>query len=189
MRFSKEDKISMYHMYQKRYGYSETKEYYPIEKGNFYYLVRILNRYGIAWLNRPHRKWTREEKLNAIMRVLTNHEANIEVSMDLGLSSTGMLSNWIRDYRKNGYNVINRPIGKPRKKTITKHNQKKINIMENFFSVMKREMFYGYENLYKSASDLIQTIHQYIHYYNNDRIKVKLKGLSPVQYRTQSLVA
>ena len=61
-------------------------------------------------------------------------------------------------------------------------------MMENFFSVMKREMFYGYENLYKSASDLIQTIHQYIHYYNNDRIKVKLKGLSPVQYRTQSRV-
>ena len=49
-------------------------------------------------------------------------------------------------------------------------------MMENFFSVMKREMCYGYENLYKSASDLIQTIHQYIHYYNNDRIKVKLKG-------------
>lgn len=62
-------------------------------------------------------------------------------------------------------------------------------MVENFFSVLKREMFYGYENLYKSASDLIQTIHQYIYYYNNDRIKVKLKGLSPVQYRTQSLVA
>ena len=62
-------------------------------------------------------------------------------------------------------------------------------LMENFFSVMKREMFYGYEGLYKTASDLIQTIHQYIHYYNNERIKVKLKGLSPVQYRTQSLVA
>ncbi|MFZ6680175.1 IS3 family transposase, partial [Undibacterium sp. Tian12W] len=27
----------------------------------------------------------------------------------------------------------------------------------------------------------------YIHYYNHDRIKVKLKGLSPVQYRIQSL--
>ncbi|MCL7717957.1 IS3 family transposase, partial [Actinobacillus pleuropneumoniae] len=27
----------------------------------------------------------------------------------------------------------------------------------------------------------------YIHYYNNERIQVKLKGLSPVQYRTQSL--
>ncbi|MDT1852721.1 IS3 family transposase, partial [Acinetobacter baumannii] len=28
---------------------------------------------------------------------------------------------------------------------------------------------------------------QYIHYYNHDRIKVKLNGLSPVQYRTQSV--
>ncbi|WP_201557644.1 IS3 family transposase, partial [Psychrobacter submarinus] len=30
--------------------------------------------------------------------------------------------------------------------------------------------------------------HEYIHYYNNERIQLKLKGLSPVQYRTQSLV-
>ncbi|MCD1278519.1 hypothetical protein DVY93_12325, partial [Psychrobacter sp. CCUG 69069] len=29
--------------------------------------------------------------------------------------------------------------------------------------------------------------HEYIHYYNHERIQLKLKGLSPVQYRTQSL--
>ena len=29
--------------------------------------------------------------------------------------------------------------------------------------------------------------HDYIHYYNNERIQVKLKGLSPMEYRTQSL--
>ncbi|PLC51113.1 hypothetical protein CR159_04695 [Pollutimonas subterranea] len=28
---------------------------------------------------------------------------------------------------------------------------------------------------------------QYIHYYNNDRIKIKLKGLSPLQYRIEAL--
>ncbi|WP_156136120.1 IS3 family transposase, partial [Delftia sp. ZNC0008] len=28
---------------------------------------------------------------------------------------------------------------------------------------------------------------RYIHYYNHQRIKLKLKGLSPVQYRTQAL--
>ena len=38
----------------------------------------------------------------------------------------GCLTNWIRDYRKNGYNVIDKPMGRPRKKTITKRNQKKI---------------------------------------------------------------
>ncbi|EMU4484935.1 hypothetical protein EEC63_10100, partial [Neisseria gonorrhoeae] len=32
-------------------------------------------------------------------------------------------------------------------------------------------------------------LHEYIRYYNNDRIKLKLKGLSPVQYRIQSLKA
>ncbi|PLP99891.1 IS3 family transposase, partial [Cupriavidus pauculus] len=30
---------------------------------------------------------------------------------------------------------------------------------------------------------------QYIHYYNHDRIKLKLKGLSPVKYRTQPSLA
>ena len=62
-------------------------------------------------------------------------------------------------------------------------------LMENFFSILKREMFYGYEDQYKNTDELIQAIHQYIQYYNNDRIKVKLKGLSPVQYRIQSQVA
>jgi len=32
-------------------------------------------------------------------------------------------------------------------------------------------------------------VKEYIHYYNHERIKVKLKGLSPVEYRTQSLKA
>jgi putative transposase len=33
---------------------------------------------------------------------------------------------------------------------------------------------------------LKKEIDNYIHYYNNDRIKQKLNGLSPVQYRTQA---
>ncbi|MBB3185731.1 transposase InsO family protein, partial [Halomonas fontilapidosi] len=34
-----------------------------------------------------------------------------------------------------------------------------------------------------------QGLDQYIHYYNHERIRLKLKGLSPVQYRTQTLIA
>ncbi|MEC8484796.1 MAG: IS3 family transposase, partial [Pseudomonadota bacterium] len=30
---------------------------------------------------------------------------------------------------------------------------------------------------------------EYIEYYNNDRIKQKLKGLSPIEYRNQALKA
>ncbi|EPT36165.1 transposase [Streptococcus agalactiae LDS 623] len=58
--------------------------------------------------------------------------------------------------------------------------------MESFFGILKSEMFYGLEKSYKSLDDLEQAITDYIFYYNNKRIKAKLKGLSPVQYRTKS---
>ena len=59
-------------------------------------------------------------------------------------------------------------------------------MMENFFGILKTEMFYGQEDKYKTLDELILAIDDYINYYNYDRIKVKLKGLSPVNYRLQS---
>lgn len=59
-------------------------------------------------------------------------------------------------------------------------------MMESFFGILKSEMFYGYEKSFQSLKQLEQAIVDYINYYNNKRIKVKLKGLSPVQYRTKS---
>lgn len=59
-------------------------------------------------------------------------------------------------------------------------------MMESFFGILKSEMFYGFEKTFKSLEELKQAIINYIDYYNNKRIKVKLKGLSPVQYRTKS---
>jgi transposase InsO family protein len=55
--------------------------------------------------------------------------------------------------------------------------------MESFFGTLKSEFFYL--NQFKSVDDLQAGLDRYIHYYNHDRIKLKLKGLSPVQYRTQ----
>ena len=57
--------------------------------------------------------------------------------------------------------------------------------MESFFGRLKTECYFGKQ--FETFEQLKQTIHDYIHYYNNERIQVKLKGLSPVEYRTQSL--
>ena len=59
-------------------------------------------------------------------------------------------------------------------------------MMESFFGILKSEMFYSFEKQFNSLDELKQSIINYIDYYNNKRIKVKLKGLSPVQYRTKS---
>lgn len=59
--------------------------------------------------------------------------------------------------------------------------------MENFFGVMKNEMFYGHEYEFQSLDELEKAIVAYIEYYNNERIMEKTKGLPPVLYRQQSL--
>jgi putative transposase len=59
--------------------------------------------------------------------------------------------------------------------------------MESFFSTLKAEFFYL--NKFASIDELQQGLRSYIRYYNHDRIALKLKGLSPVQFRTQPLSA
>ncbi|QIR15426.1 IS3 family transposase [Shewanella aestuarii] len=58
-------------------------------------------------------------------------------------------------------------------------------VAENFFALLKTEMYHGRQ--FESANELISAIKEYITYYNQKRIKVKLKGLTPVEYRNQAL--
>ena len=59
---------------------------------------------------------------------------------------------------------------------------------ENFFGILKSELFYPKEKEYKNIEELEKDIKEYIEYYNNSRIKSKLKGMSPIQYRKHSLI-
>lgn len=60
-------------------------------------------------------------------------------------------------------------------------------VMENFFGLLKQEIYYG--TTYYSFEELKSKIEKYIKYYNEQRIKEKLGWLSPVQYRLKILVA
>ena len=54
-------------------------------------------------------------------------------------------------------------------------------MMENFFGLMKNELLYLQE--WDSVDQFKTALRNYIRYYNNDRIKLRLEGKSPVQYR------
>jgi len=60
-------------------------------------------------------------------------------------------------------------------------------VMENFFGKMKNEMFYGHEYEFETLEQLKEEMEEYIKYYNEERIKEKLKGLTPLQVRVQAL--
>ena len=58
-------------------------------------------------------------------------------------------------------------------------------VIESFFAILKSECFYS--RTYHSIAELQAEIEEYLVYYNQKRIKLAFKGLSPVQYRAQYL--
>lgn len=56
--------------------------------------------------------------------------------------------------------------------------------MESFFGILKQEMYYGKK--FSTIDELRNEIEEYIYWYNNERIKEKLNGLSPIEYREQA---
>ncbi len=60
-------------------------------------------------------------------------------------------------------------------------------VMENFFGLLKQEIYYGV--VYYSYEELKSAIEKYIKYYNEKRIKGKLGWMGPIQYRLNLLAA
>ena len=57
--------------------------------------------------------------------------------------------------------------------------------MESFFGRLKTECFYSRE--FNTREEIVNAVRDYLDYYDHRRILLKLKGLSPIQYRKQSL--
>ena len=130
------------------------------------------------------------------------------MAAEYNLPGAGTIVLWMKKYEELGYNGLEGKQGRPRgrPKIMTKKEKKNTPLtneereelirlrkekeyleMENFFGIMKNEMFYGHEYEFESLDQLEQEMIKYIEYYNKDRITVKLKGLSPINYRQQSL--
>ena len=113
-KLTKQDKIDIYN-YWKNYGKTSTwlSKKYGVNSGNIRYMLNLIDRYGINILDRSYSAYTIEFKQEAIRRVLINNEIPQHVSLDLALPSQGLIHNWIRKYKEDGYNVINHKKGSP----------------------------------------------------------------------------
>ena len=59
-------------------------------------------------------------------------------------------------------------------------------VIENFFGLLKSELLYLQD--FDSMEHFKSELEDYLDYYNNRRIKTKLKGLTPAQHRSQTLI-
>ncbi len=60
-------------------------------------------------------------------------------------------------------------------------------VMENFFGHLKEEMFH--HDSFDSIEELEREIHEYIAWYNAERVSLTLEGMSPMEYRAHALAA
>ncbi|WP_143538984.1 IS3 family transposase [Rodentibacter ratti] len=121
----------------------------------------------------------RSPNFEQIMRMMKQAVAKLPQGASLILHSD---QGW--QYQMAGYQAILKQNGIVQSMS-RKGNCLDNSAMESFFGRLKTECYFG--KRFETFEQLEQTIHKYIHYYNHERIQVRLKGLSPVAYRTQSL--
>ena len=142
-KLSYEDKINIYYEKKKGRSRKDIASEYKIQQSNVQYLVRLIDKHGFNILRTTsNKKYTSEEKERIINRVIINNEASLSVAIDEGLSSVGMLINWIKEYKEMGYNIFERKRGRSPtmpKKTI---KPKKNETIEEENERLKKENLY-----------------------------------------------
>ena len=144
-----EDKINLYTDKKKGMSIGSLSNKYKVSKNVIDYLTALIDKHGIDILrinkNRIHTKF---EKQEAIDRVLINGETKRAVALNLGLLSKGMLVNWIKKYKENGYNIVERKRGRPTMPKVTKKKEnetdkEKIKRLEEENLYLKAELEYS----------------------------------------------
>ena len=125
-KLSYEDKINLYNDYKEGSSINTLSRKYNKRKSGVTYLIKLIDIHGFDVLKTSkNKRYPITFKQDAINRVLLNKEPVWSVSLDIGLSSDGMLQNWIKKYKENGYNIVERKRG--RSPTMPKVTKKKEN--------------------------------------------------------------
>ena len=144
-----EDKINLYTDKKKGMSIGSLSNKYKVRKNVINYLTALIDKHGIDILrtskNRIHTKYEKQEAIN---RVLINGEAKWAVALDIGLLGKGMLDNWIKNYKENCYNIVERKRGRSTMPKITKKKEnetkdEKIKRLEEENLYLKVELEYS----------------------------------------------
>ena len=124
-KLSRNDKIKIYKEYKKGKSIMNLTRKYKIKREKLQYLIRLINKHGYDILKENKNKvYSRDFKQKAIDRVLNNNESINSVAIDIGLYGDGLLSNWIKKYKENGYNIVERKRGRSTMPKVIKKKSK-----------------------------------------------------------------
>ena len=123
-KLSKQQKIEIYEKRKSGFTVPELKLQYGIKESNIHYLVKLIDIHGPEILrDDKNRYYSKELKEEIIDEVLIHGNSVNSTALKFGLASDGMLHNWIKSYKENRYNVVEKPKGRF---TTMKRNEKTV---------------------------------------------------------------
>ena len=116
MKLTYEDKVQIYELRKQGESFKRLSNQFEVNVSGLKYMVKLIDRYGINIVKKGKKRYYSPKlKREMINKVLLEGCSQQSVSLDYGLSNQGLLNNWIAQYKKNGYTIVEKARGRPPK--------------------------------------------------------------------------